>query len=196
MTSYTGVQISKRVKEFLELVQPLPVKYGYPRGIKKGDSFITYRAVGSTPNMAVGGRIISERRTYMVTVQTKTAESNLFYSTLIKYATEGSYISFMSEDMRKDVTVEDGWINSIMLVVYNVVEQSETVYSREEVRMLLQDIADNYLFTTSIYRGTLEESFIDSMKVPELEQEEFSYSEVLELKRQYLDKVVLSTTEF
>ena len=196
MRSYTGVQLSKRVKEFLEMVQPLPVKYGYPRGIKKGDSFISYRDVGSTPTLAVGGGIISERRTYLVTVQTKTAESNLFYSTLIKFATEGSYVTFMSEDLRRDVTVEDGWINSIMLVVYNVIEPTEATYSREEVRMILQDIADNYLFVTSIYRRTLEQSFIDKLVVPQLTQESYTYQELLALKQTYLDKLVLSTTEF
>lgn len=196
MRSKTGIQVSKSVKAFLELAQPLPVKYGYSRGVKKSSSFVTYRDAGTTPTRSIGGRIISERRTYMVTVQTKTAEANLYYSMMIKYASEGTFVEFMSDDLRKDVTVESGWINTIILSVYNVVEQASNVYTAEEVRFILQDVADNYLFVTSVYGLTLADSVIDEMVVPELPQPVYTYDEMLALKRDYLDKLVLLTTEF
>ena len=195
MSIISGRRISLGVKRFLELAQPLSVKYGYSRGIKGKDPIVTYRDMGSSQRYAVGGKIISEKRTYLVTIQTTTAELNLYYSTMIKFAAEGSHIAFVQEDLRKDVTVEDGWINSIILSAYNAGEDNGA-YTPTEVREMLQLIADNYLFVTSIYRGTLEDSFIDSMVVPELEDKLYSYAQVLQLKQEYLDKIVLEITSF
>ena len=196
MRSKTGIQVSKSVRAFLELAQPLPVEYGYSRGVKQKSSYVTYKDAGTTPTRSIGGYILSERRTYMVTVQTKTAEENLYYSMMIKYASEGTFVEFMSDDLRKDVTVASGWINTIILSVYNVVEETLNTYTAEEVRFILQDVADNYLFVTSVYGLTLDDSFLDSMVVPELPQEVYTYNEMIALKRQYLDKLVLLTTEF
>jgi len=196
MKSSTGIQLSKYVKAFLELAQPLPVKYGYSRGIKKNGGYVTYRDAGSTPTRSIGGRILSENRTYVVTVQTQTAEQNLYYSMMIKYASEGTYAEYKSDDIRKDVTVESGWINTIILNVYNVVEAASNTYTAEEVRFILQDVVDNYLFVTSVYGLTLEDSFIDSMVVPQLPKETYTYDEMIALKQEYLDKLVLLTTEF
>lgn len=192
MTSYTGIQLSRRFKEWIELIQPLPVKYGYPRGIKHGDDFITYRDIGSTPDLAVGTGIMSERRTFLVTVQTKTAEDNLLYSSIVKFATRGSYVTLISEDMRKDVTVEDGWINSIMVSVFNAIDPGavQPDYTAEEVRAILQDVADNYMSSTSTYRQTDGDSALDSFVVPELPKPIYTYDEMLELKQEYLDRLI------
>ena len=192
----TGKDLSMRVKDFLQIVQPLPVKYGYTRGVKRGQSFVTYQDMSSTLRVGIGGTLISERKTFTVTVQTKTAEQNLMYSGLIKRGTESSFIAFVSDDLRKDTTVQDGWINTIILSAYNGLEVEQQVFTPDQVRNLLQEIANRYIFVTSIYSETVASSFIDRYIVPQLEDKNYSRAEVLALKQQYLDKLLLATTEF
>ena len=192
----TGKDLSMRVKDFLQIVQPLPVKYGYARGVKRGQSFVTYQDMSSTLRVGIGGTLISERKTFTVTVQTKTAEQNLMYSGLIKRGTESSFIAFVSDDLRKDTTVQDGWINTIILSAYNGLEVEQQVFTPDQVRNLLQEIADRYIFVTSMYSETVASSFIDRYIVPQLEDKNYSRAEVLALKQQYLDKLLLAATEF
>ncbi len=196
MIGLSGKQLALRVKSFLEIVQPLSVKYGYPRGVTKGTSFVTYQDMGSELRTGIGNRIIGEWKSYIVTVQTKTAEQNLLYSGLIKYGTEGSNFMVVSENLRKDTTVEAGWINTIVLRVFNSVDYEQQVFTADEVRAILQSIADHYVFVTSIYAPTVSESFYDSMVVPELEDRNYSLTELLSMKQQYMDKLLLTTTEF
>lgn len=196
ISGLSGKQMSIRVKTFLELVQPLPVKYGYPRGVKKGESFVTYRETTSSYRRGVGNQLISETRTYLITVQTKTAEQNLLFSDFIKHGTEKSNVVFMSDDLRKDTMVEDGWINSIIVRVHNGMSLEQQVFDANQVKNILQEIADRYIFVTSIYSSDLSTSFIDHMVVPDLEDRNYSLAEVLALKRQYLDKLLLTTTRF
>lgn len=196
MIGLSGKQLALRVKSFLEIVQPLSVKYGYPRGVTRGESFVTYQDMGSELIRGIGNHIIGEWKSYIITVQTKTAEQNLLYSGLIKYGTEGSNFLFLSESLRKDTTVEAGWINTIMLRVFNSVDAEQQVFTADEVRAILQAIADHYIFVTSIYAPTVSASFYDSMVVPELEDKNYSLEEVLSLKQQYMDKLLLTTTEF
>lgn len=196
MINLTSVQISTRVKTFLELAQPLPVKYGYPRGIKEQDNFISYQDMGTTMRVGIGNNIISERKTYAITVQTRLAEDNILYSELIKRAMEGTIIMYVSDQMRKDVLVKSGWINTILVTVYNGLDLTPKMYTPEQVRNILQDIADRYLFITSIYAQDRAQTFIDNLRVPEFEQQEYTYEEVLALKQEYLDRLLLTTTEY
>lgn len=184
------------MKNFLEMVQPLPVKYGYPRSVKRGPSFVTYQDMGTEMRKSIGSSIISERKTYTITVQTKTAEQNILYSEFIKHGTDGSTIEFLSDDLRRDVTVDDGWINTIILRSYNGFDPEQKIYTAKQVHSLLQQIADSYIFVTSRYATTLEESFIDKLVVPPLEEKLYTYQEMFALKQEYLDRLILTTTEF
>ena len=71
---FTGKALSMRVRDFLQIVQPLKVLYGYPRGVRSGEVFVTYQDIGSEIRRGVGNHLISEWHSYVVTVQTKTAE--------------------------------------------------------------------------------------------------------------------------
>lgn len=196
MIGLSGKQLALHVKAFLEIVQPLSVRYGYPRGVKTGEAFVTYQDIGSEMRRGIGNHIIGEWRSYIVTVQTKTAEQNLYYSDMIKYGTEASNFVVLSESMRKDATVDAGWINTIVLRVFNGLELEQVVFTAAEVREVLQAIADHYIFVTSIYAKTVAESFYDTMVVPELEDRPYSLQELLTLKQQYLDKLILNTKLF
>lgn len=196
MISKTALQMASSMKRFLEIVQPLPVKYGYSRGIKKGDVIVTYYQAGSMLTKGIGNQIISERQTYLVTVQTKTAEQCILYSQMIRRGTERSNVEFVSDSIRKDTTVADGWINSMIMYMYTGVEAQQLVYTAEQVRQALQEIADMYIFITSQYDETLSKSFIDKLIIPGLEDREYSYSEFISLKQKYLDKLLLTTTEY
>lgn len=186
--------VASSVKSFLEMVQPNPVKYGYSRGVKRDKSFVTYQLSGTQLKAGISNDLISERQTYIVTVQTKTALQNMIYSDLIRRGTHKNKISFVSDNLRKDTTVEAGWINTIILSVY--VGLDIETYTAEEVRAMLQEIADLYIFVTSRYSKTISESFIDHYTVPPLEDRDYNQSEVITLKQEYYDKVLLNTTEY
>ena len=186
----------KTMRNFLELAQPLEVKYGYIRGVAKENSYVTFRNVSSTIRRGIGNQYISERVTYIVTVQTKTAEQNLIYSAMIKYATSETNVVFISEDLRRDSLIENGWINSIILSVFNSADVVKTIYTKEETMKLLQDIANRYVLITSVYKDPFDESIIDKFVVPELEDRLYPLSEVLQLKQEYLDKFILTITEY
>ncbi len=188
------IEVASSVKNFLELVQPNPVKYGYPLGVKREKSFVTYQLMNTVPTFGIGNRIISEKQTYIVTVQTKTALQNMIYSDLIRHGTHKKNIQFVSDSLRKDTTVEAGWINTIILSVY--VGLDIETYTADEVRAMLQEIADMYIFVTNRYAKTISESFIDHYTVPPLEDRDYNKSEVITLKQEYLDKIILNTTEF
>lgn len=189
-----GYGLASEMKNFLELVQPNPVKYGYPRGVKRDKSFVTYQLMNTTPTIAIGNRIISERQTFVVTVQTKTALQNMIYSDLIRRGTDGKNVQFVSDDPRKDTTVEAGWINTIIMSLYT--GEGVKTYTAEEVRAMLQEIADMYIFVTSRYANSISESFIDHYDVPPIEDKEYNESEVIVLKKEYYDKLLLNTTEY
>lgn len=186
----------KMMRNFLELAQPLDVKYGYIRGVAKEDSYITYRNVSSNIRRGIGNQYISERVTYVITVQTKTAEQNLIYSAMIKYATSETNVIFISEDLRRDTLVENGWINTIIVNVFNSANVVKTIYTKAEATELLQAIADRYVMITSLYKDPFSESIIDKFIVPELEDRLYPLSEVQQLKQEYLDRLVLTITEY
>lgn len=187
---------TKAMRRFLELAQPLEVKYGYIRGVAKENSFITFRNVSSSIRRGIGNQYISERITYVITVQTKTAEQNLIYSAMIKYATSETNVIFISEDLRRDTLVENGWINTIIVNVFNSPDIVKLFYTKEEATNLLQDIADRYLMVTSLYKDPFSESVIDKFTVPELEDRTYALWEVQKLKQEYLDRLILTTTEY
>ena len=120
----------------------------------------------------------------------------MFYSDLIKLGTEGSEIEFISESPRKDTTVKSGWINTIIVYVYNNLHARKVVYTAEEVRAMMQSIADLYIFVTSIYRRDASQSFLDRLTVPELEDRLYTYEEFLEYKVEYLDRLLYTTTRY
>lgn len=186
----------KAMRSFLELAQPLEVKYGYIRGVAKENSFVTFRNVSSSIRRGIGNQYISERVTYVITVQTKTAEQNLIYSAMIKYATSETNVLFVSEDLRRDTLVENGWINTIIVNVFNSADIVKLFYTKEETAALLQDIADRYLMVTSLYKDPFSESVIDKFTMPELEDRKYALWEVLKLKQEYLDRLILTTTEY
>lgn len=196
MINASAVQMATSVKQFLEVVQPLQVKYGYSRGARTGDAVLTYYQVGSTLNKGIGNQIVSERQTYLITVQTKTAEQCLLYSQLIRRGTDRSNYEYVSDSIRRDTTVENGWINSIVIYAYTSVEAIQHMFTAEEVREELQQIADRYLFTTSIYNETVAASFIDKLKIPKLQDREYTLNEFIALKQKYLDKLLLTTIVF
>ena len=142
---------------------------------------------------AIGNQLIGERQTFIVTVQTKTAEQNMLYSQLIRRGTERSSVEFVSDGIRKDTTVKDGYVNTIILYIYTSVEAPQMSYTPEQVQIELQEITDRYIFITSIYNNTLSESIIDKFIVPKLDKEQYSYAEFLALKQKYLDKLLLTT---
>lgn len=191
MISSIGIRISKQVKSFLELAQPLPVKYGYQRGVRQGDGFVTYRDIGSTIESAVGGRLISERRSYMITVQTKTAEQNLLYSYMIKLASDGSYVTIVSEDLRKDLTVEDGWINSLVVTVYNATLSDEIVLSAQDAGDLLQEAIRIYMLATKMFASASQAEAASRLAVPELNKQQYTYAEVIKMKHEAIDALVI-----
>lgn len=186
----------KVMRSFLELAQPLEVKYGYIRGVAKENSYITFRNVSSSIRRGIGNQYISERVTYVITVQTKTAEQNLIYSAMIKYATSETNVLFVSEDLRRDALVENGWINTIIVNVFHSADVVKQIYTKAEATALLQAIADRYVMITSLYKDPFSESVIDKFIVPELEDRLYSLSEVQQLKQEYLDRLVLTTTEY
>lgn len=186
----------KAMRNFLELAQPLEVKYGYIRGVAKENSFVTFRNVSSNIRRGIGNQYISERVTYVITVQTKTAEQNLIYSAMIKHATSETNVMFVSEDLRRDTLVENGWINTIIVSVFNSPDFVKMIYTKEEVTELLQTIADRYVMVTSLYKDPFSESVIDKFTVPELEDRLYSLFEVQQLKQEYLDRLVLTITEY
>lgn len=192
----TGKELALDIKTFLEAVQPLPIHYGYARGIKTAECLVTYYVSSSTYRQGIGNHLMSQRTTNIVTVQTKTAEQNILYSEMIKRGTEGSSIVFVSDSLRKDPTVKDGWINTIILYAYTSLALRRQTYTAEEVREELQRIADHYLFVTSIYNETLAQSIIDNFIIPELPKPLYSYEEFLQLKAQYLDRLVYNDTVF
>ena len=184
------------MRRFLELAQPLEVKYGYIRGVAKENSFVTFRNVSSSIRRGIGNQYISERVTYVITVQTKTAEQNLIYSAMIKYATSETNVLFVSEDLRRDTLVENGWINTIIVNVFNSADIVKQIYTKEEATELLQTIADRYLMVTSLYKDPFSESVIDKFTMPELEHRYYSLSEIQQLKQEYLDRLILTVTEY
>ncbi len=187
---------TKAMRRFLELAQPLEVKYGYIRGVAKENSFVTFRNVSSSIRRGIGNQYISERVTYVITVQTKTAEQNLIYSAMIKYATSETNVLFVSEDLRRDTLVENGWINTIIVNVFNSADIVKLFYTKEEATNLLQDIADRYLMVTSLYKDPFSESVIDKFTIPELEDRKYALWEVQKLKQEYLDRLILTVTEY
>lgn len=187
---------TKAMRSFLELAQPLDVKYGYIRGVAKENSYITFRNASTTIRRGIGNQYISERVNYIVTVQTKTAEQNLIYSAMIKYATTETNVIFVSEDLRRDTLVENGWINTIILNVFNSVDIMKLFYTKTEATELLQAIADRYVMITSLYKDPFSESVIDKFTVPELEDRFYPLWEVQQLKQEYLDRLVLTITEY
>lgn len=187
---------TKAMRRFLELAQPLEVKYGYIRGVAKENSFVTFRNVSSSIRRGIGNQYISERVTYVITVQTKTAEQNLIYSAMIKYATSETNVIFVSEDLRRDTLVENGWINTIIVNVFNSADIVKLFYTKEETAALLQDIADRYLMVTSLYKDPFSESVIDKFTIPELEDRFYPLWEVQQLKQEYLDRLILTVTEY
>lgn len=186
--------IALSVKTFLQLVQPNPVKYGYAQGVKREKSFVTYQLMNTSLSVAIGNHIFGERQTYIVTVQTKTALQNMIYSDMIRYGTNKNKVEFVSDNLRKDPSVEAGYINSIIVRVYNGLDIQ--MYTAQEVRALLQEIADLYIFVTNRYDSTISASFIDHYEVPELEERYYTQSEVLQMKQEYLDRLILNTTEY
>ncbi len=187
---------TKTMRSFLELAQPLDVKYGYIRGVAKENSYITYRNVSSSIRRGIGNQYISERVNYVITVQTKTAEQNLIYSAMIKYATSETNVLFISEDLRRDTLVENGWINTIIVNVFNSSFAVKPIYTKAEATALLQAIADRYVMVTSLYKDPISESVIDKFTVPELEDRLYMLAEVQQLKQEYLDRLVLTITEY
>lgn len=187
---------TKKVKSFLEMAQPLEVKYGYIRGIATENSYVTYRNVTSDIRRGIGNQYISERVSFVVTVQTRTAEQNLIYSTMIKYAAAETAILFVSEDLRKDPLVENGWINTIILNAFISGLLTEGVYTKEEVFELLSRVAERYVMITSLYKDPESESIIDKFVIPTLEDRDYTLSEILQMKAEYLDRFVLTITEY
>lgn len=148
-----------KVKHFLEVVQPLPVKYGYHRGVvADAEGFVAYRAMASSQRMSVGGSRIAARTTFVITVQTKTAEKNLEISQMIKDGTVGSEISFVSDDLRPDMTVEAGWINTIIVSVFE--GQATPVQWIQFYELLEQIDLTGVIMDDNIYDKTLETSTI------------------------------------
>lgn len=187
---------TRAVRSFLELAQPLDVKYGYIRGVAKENSYITFRNVATSIRRGIGNQFISERVNYVITVQTKTAEQNLIYSAMIKYATSETNVLFVSEDLRRDTLVENGWINTIIVNVFNSADTMKLHYTKAETTALLQAIADRYVMITSLYKDPFSESVIDKFTVPELEDRLYPLWEVQQLKQEYLDRLVLTITEY
>lgn len=190
------IDSTKTMRRFLELAQPLDVKYGYIRGVAKENSYITFRNVSSNIRRGIGNQYISERVNYVITVQTKTAEQNLIYSAMIKYATSETNVLFVSEDLRRDTLVENGWINTIIVNVFVGTDDVKPTYTKAEAEALLQVIADRYVMITSLYKDPFSESVIDKFTIPELEDRIYTLSEVRQLKQEYLDRLVLAITEY
>ena len=178
------------VKNFLELVQPLPVKYGYSRGIQEGEGFVSYRDMATQMIVGVGGNKIGERKTFAITVQTKTAEKNLEISRLIIEGTIKSNVIFISDDFRIDTTVEAGWINTIIVWVFTSTKIEPVWVTYDE---LMSRIAiNNLIMRENVYGETLEESVI---YVPEYEVRTYYITEanalIAEAEEGYLPRETL-----
>lgn len=151
----------------------MPVKYGYNRGVKEGEGFVTYRDMATQLTVGIGGGYIAERKTYVITVQTKTAEKNLEISRLIIEGTIKSNVIFVSDDFRIDTTVEAGWINTIIVWVFTSTKIEPVWVTYNE---LMSRIAiGNLIMRENVYGETLEESVI---YVPEYEVRTYYKTEV------------------
>lgn len=197
MINVAIVDIVRYMRQFLELLQPLPVRFGYVRSIVKDESFVTFHNTNTNPRIGIGNKIVSETTTFVITVQTKTAEQNLIYSSILRYATSGSNITFVMDDFRRDVTVENGWINTIIVTVSNRVgiDWNDLKLPAEDARTMLQEIANRYVLVTSLYKHPFEASIIERFIVPELEKEFYTYPEIMELKKIY-DEQLLRIIEY
>lgn len=189
-------QVFEEVKNFLELVQPLKVTYGYPRGVKRGTSFITYQHTSSTPTTGIGNSLIAERLSFLVTIQTKSMEQCLLYKDMVILATDRTPFKVLSQNTREDVTVEAGWICTIILVFYNNLTTPKGLYTREEFREILQQIADRYIYLTTQYK--IDGNVLDpnSLVIPDLKKKNYSLYEMLKIKKRLFDKLLLETTEY
>ena len=197
MNVRTRIGQAQLVKTYLQTVQPLEVKYGYKRGVESNSNVITFMDVGtSSVRLGIDNSLISERVAYIITVRTKTAKENMFYSELVKLGTEGTGIEFMSEDLRKDGALQSRWINSIIVSVFNNLHATKVVYTADEVRNMMQSIADLYIFVTSIYKEDAKQSFIDELVVPQLEDRLYTLEEFLAYKKEYLDRLLYKTTKY
>lgn len=193
----TYIQGAELIRRTLELSQPLDVLYGYPRGMQQAEAFITYQDIGTVQTVkGIGNQLIGERLAYLIVVQTNTQLQNMFYSELVKMAANGTHMLLLSESLRFDGRAKGCWKNYILVNLYNTLHPNKLIYTAQEARLELQRIADRYIFTTSIYAQSLSDSFLDRLIVPPLEDRLYSYEEVLILKQQHLDKLLLQTTNY
>lgn len=151
---------------------------------------MTYRDMATQLTVGIGGGKIAERKTYAITVQTKTAEKNLEISRLIIEGTIKSNVIFVSDDFRIDTTVEAGWINTIIVWVFasTKIEPIWVTYSELMSRIAI----DNLIMRENVYGETLEESVI---YVPEYEVRTYHITEanalIAEAEEEYLPREAL-----
>ncbi len=189
-----SVQSSRKVKEFLEFAQPLPVLYAHAQNTPKVEEWIVYQSMGAPEiNMGIGNFFISERIMFLITIKTKTALRNMLVTDLIKVSTQGTDLRFISDNPRKG---QQGFLNGVIISVFNSLADTAREYTEQNVREWLQKIADNYIFVTSRYGWTIGKSFIDALTIPKQKKDAYTYNELLKLKQKHLDKLLLNATEY
>lgn len=165
------VQISILVRQFLQLATGLDALYSRPKSTPSETVVLTYQLNnGQAGTRAINNELLSERKMFVVTIQGKRAQDVQFYAGMIKQATIETAFLYMSESFGQDPYVMNGHIATIIMSYYNAFDSAapKKIFSAEETRKLLQAFADRLIFNTSIYRDTLENSFIDRYIVPEL----------------------------
>lgn len=191
----TAVDVTKFMQMFLETHQPLPVIYGYGKRLQGEQEWLVYQNVGtSITQLGIGNRLIGEKVSFVVAIRTESAIRNMLYTDLLRTAVQESPVILVSEKVQTDG--KGGVVNSFMFHIYNALHDYSAYLEERDLRALLQQIADRYILVTNRYEETIETSFIDKLILPEFEKPIYSYAEMLELKKKYLDKLLLTTTKY
>lgn len=196
--SMSTQQLALLVRQFLQLATGLKAKYSYPVTTpQENEVVLTYQFIGGQQiSVGIGNELLAERKLFVATVQAKTAKQVMFYTDMIKMATNRTQFVYISDSTRPDAAVRNRWIGTVTLMVYtpyNFGDAPQTFFTPEEARKLLQAFADRFLFNTTIYRDDLSQATFDRYIVPELNR--MSLEEMFDAQQQIIAKIIAEDTD-
>lgn len=186
----TDLENAQLMKQFLQIAQPLPVKYAYSKGVKTNESFVSFQVISNpTFKRGIGNRLISEKKSYQVVVQTKTAKENMIYSEMIKLATEGTNIQYISESPMTIPNVKSKCMNSIVLSLHSGIAVPKIFGNAAMVERFLQIVADRYGVAFQRAGIDIQDELTEALAV-DLEDRTYDAEAIIQLKKEYLDQLV------